>query len=105
MSEQQLTHSSKNTMEKAKMTGEVIHKFPITVSYSMGATINLGNYETVRVQCGLSIPIYDGKKFDSAKQKVTEIVEEWLYEEVEKQVQKHKQDGKEVDEIVFEELV
>lgn len=98
---QPLTSSSSDTTTG----GNVIHKFPITVSYSLGATINIGNYESVRVQCGLSIPVYDSKKFKTVKQKATEIVEEWLNEEVERQIEKHRSNGKEIGEIVFEETI
>lgn len=65
-------------------------KMPITLTFSMGATINIGNYESVRVQCGASVPVYNYGKYEEMKKQVSKFVKKWLETEVEEQVKKHK---------------
>lgn len=62
---------------------EVKLKQPFVISYSLGATINLGNYETMRVNVGLSVPIYDGNRVDEVFEKVIQKVEAILQKKVE----------------------
>ncbi|MEM0324926.1 MAG: hypothetical protein QXW35_03435 [Candidatus Aenigmatarchaeota archaeon] len=73
-------------MEK---NNEIIVKQPIVISYSLGATINIGNYQSIRVNVGVQLPIYNKEKFDEAYSRLQQKVETLLEKEIEKYVKKY----------------
>lgn len=50
------------------------------VFVSVGKTINIGNYESVRVECGEGVTIQDGESFDVARKIVFERVMDGIQE-------------------------
>lgn len=56
---------------------------PAYVNYSEGATINVGNYQSVRIDVGISLPCYV-EEIDDAFIKAKEIVSKKIDEEIEK---------------------
>lgn len=56
---------------------------PAYVNYSEGATINVGNYQSVRVDVGISLPCYI-EEINDAFIKAKEIVGKRIDEEIEK---------------------
>lgn len=67
----------------------VEHKMPCVVSYSLGATINIGNYESLKVNIGLSVPVTDPKNIPKAYKKVIAQVEKLLEKKVDEYSKKH----------------
>lgn len=77
-------------------------KQPIIVSFNAGATVNVGNYQSVKVNVGLSVPIYDPAKIDITYQKITKKVEKMLEAKIDEYVKAHS--PKQMDELVLEDL-
>lgn len=65
-------------MSKVKM------EVPITVSVSMGATVNIGNYESRRITVGVSYPVDDKKKLGIVMKNIKKYVKDELEKEIEK---------------------
>jgi len=87
------------------MKGKHVLIHPYVVTYSVGVTINTGNYESQRIMMGLSVPIYEAKKVKPTLRKIQEIVDKELkrrVEEVRKTVKFS--EPKDVEEIVEEVL-
>lgn len=81
---------------------EIKVKYPIVVSFNAGATLNMGNYQSVRINVGLSVPVYDAEKVDVAYEKVIKKVEKILEKKVEEYT---KEFGAKVDDnLLVEEL-
>jgi len=57
---------------------------PITISVSMGATINIGNYESRKVSIGISYPVEDKKKIKGTLEALKKFVRKQVDIEVEK---------------------
>jgi len=84
---------------------EIKVKQPIVLSLTAGKTINIGNYESIRVSVGLSVPIYSPDKLNSIYEKVSKKVEKLLDTEIKKAEKKHKKENKEnffVEELIDE---
>lgn len=81
---------------------EIKLRQPIVITFNAGATINIGNFQSVRVTVGLSVPVYDAKKVDETYEKVVKKVERWL----EKKIEDYSKNTatKITDEILVEEL-
>lgn len=76
-------------------------RHPIIISFSAGATLNIGNYQSVKVNLGLSVPVYDAKKIDETYLKIVKKIEKLLDMKVEEYTQKYSMDT--ADEILLEE--
>lgn len=57
---------------------------PITIQVSMGATVNIGNYESRKVSIGISYPVEDSKNIKPSIEKLKAFVKKQLDKEVEK---------------------
>jgi hypothetical protein len=64
-----------------KQNGEVVLNYPAVVSYSATATITY-NYQSFKIQVGLSMPVYDVDSLDETYNKLVEFVEKKLNEKV-----------------------
>lgn len=53
-----------------------------SVGVSLGLTLNMDNYESLRVDCWLTSPINEGETYEQAYQRVTKIVSAQLEETV-----------------------
>lgn len=53
-----------------------------TVSVSHGYTMNIGNYESMRFDFGVTEPILDGESTTTALKRVDALVSEYLVERV-----------------------
>lgn len=81
---------------------EIKVKYPIVISFNAGATINTGNFQSIRVNVGLSVPVYDSKNVDIMYEKVIKKVEKVLEKKIEEYT---KTMGAKIDEnIILEEL-
>jgi len=56
---------------------------PAYVNYSAGVTLNMGNYQSARIDVGISLPTYVEEISDAYKQAI-EIVDKIMEEEVNK---------------------
>jgi hypothetical protein len=65
----------------AKQNGEIKLNYPAVVSYSATATITY-NYQSFKIQVGLSMPVYDVNSLDETYNKLVEFVEKRLNEKV-----------------------
>lgn len=62
----------------------LVHKFqtePAYVGCKLGMTINIGNYESIRVDCSVNLPTYKEELTD-AQQKAFEIASAELFKRV-----------------------
>lgn len=53
------------------------------VTYDLRFTRNMGNYESLQVNVGLTDAVKDDETVDEARARVKETVETWLQEDVE----------------------
>lgn len=81
---------------------EVKVKQPIIVSFNAGATLNIGNYQSIRLNVGLSVPVYDVSKVDMAYEKVIKKVEKVLERKIEEYTKDY--GAKVEDNLLVEEL-
>lgn len=52
------------------------------VSFNMGITLNIGNFESVRLDYGLEDDVREGEKVSEATSRVTKFVEHTLEEKI-----------------------
>ncbi len=72
-----------NKVGKERLENET-HAFnepPAVVKCSMSRTINMGNYESVRIEVGVDLPCLP-TKIERAKQRAVDICDGWLNEMV-----------------------
>lgn len=62
---------------------EIKVKHPILLSYSAGATVNMGNYNSVRKTIGITIPI-ENQSIDKAFQVLIKKIDSMLEAEISK---------------------
>jgi len=67
--------------DENQLAVDVFETAPANVSCSMGMTINLGNYESLRVEVGVVLPCYK-EEVEDAQQRCFELVEHELYKKV-----------------------
>lgn len=54
---------------------------PAYVNYSEGVTLNVGNFQSIRIDVGITLPTYI-EEIDSAYKKAKEIVDKQINEEI-----------------------
>lgn len=57
------------------------------VTASLGITLNIGNFQSARVDCGVTADVRDGETTDDAMRRVYDYVEHFVDEKV-KEMQK-----------------
>jgi hypothetical protein len=57
------------------------------VTASLGITLNIGNFQSARVDCGVTADVRDGETTDDAMRRVYDYVEQFVDEKV-KEMQK-----------------
>ena len=57
------------------------------VTASLGITLNIGNFQSARVDCGVTADVRDGESTDDAMRRVYDYVEAFVDEKV-KEMQK-----------------
>lgn len=81
---------------------KMVLKVPVTVTIQMGATINIGNYESRRVSVGLSVPVYETKKLQKVMQSVKTLVKNELEAQVKEIAKERKDENIEIIEEILE---
>lgn len=84
------------------MENEIKVRHPIIVSFNAGATVNVGNYQSVKVNVGLSIPIYNHNNIDATYHKIAKKVEKMLEAKIEEYTKAYA--PKQADELILEDL-
>ena len=67
--------------DETRLAVDVFETEPAQASCSMGMTINLGNYESLRVEVGVVLPCYK-EEVEEAQQRCFDLVENELYKKV-----------------------
>ncbi len=65
--------------------------FPVIIQVNLGATVNIGNYESRKISFGVSLPISSAKEIDAYVEKLKKYLKKKIDDEVEKIKAEHGQ--------------
>jgi|GEM_PF-2174333 len=81
-----------------KKANKITHEYPILLSVQMGATINMGNYESKKISLGITYPVYEENAVVGIKKQLEKFIEKEINKKV-KELKKEADKGFDLVEI------